>query len=367
MEIDGVGGSAGFDPGIGGVPEAVPMEAPPVAPEPASNEPVGYSMEDTFEPAAEPAEEAFFDAPSDDANATTLNSVNGYLDSNLYNAKTDSASSSSNTTGPGATTGVKPLPTGKPNSFYDGAILGGDGNAYPAGTPLSEIPPTRPSNGNGSGTTLFVNGISTPLDSAFGNLQTVADGTGTNVYGVYNATEGFVSDIVQRTLDNLRLGHDAAVSSLTNTLYQELSAGHQLNVIGHSAGAATLSRALSEVSRRFNIDYLDSVPPNPNESWGDIHNLWAKADQYAQQKLSNLNVETWGGASNRFTGGPHYTHYVNTADPVPMGFGWGTDNSDDPNARVVRFFTPPSSATDPLEVHSLPVYLAARDRDRRSR
>lgn len=231
-----------------------------------------------------------------------------------------------------------PLPPGQPNKAYDGQLIGGDGNAYPAGTPLTDVPPTRPQHGPGKGTLIFVNGMGESRGSNKNQLQTMANGTGMNVVGVYNATEGSVKDLIQAAGDKLDLGKNACVDALADLVYSKLKSGEAVRIAGHSQGALITSRALSDVKNRLMLE--DGL-----------------SEAEATAKLAKIGVETFGGAAGKYPDGPRYVHYVNRSDFVPMALGVGRPGSTPgKGARVVTFGFP-----NPLkmfgESHSTQTYF----------
>ncbi len=197
-----------------------------------------------------------------------------------------------------------------PDRVFDGMFVGAGGQAFPPGTPLSQVPGVTPRNNpNPSQTIVYVNGIGNDKDTQFRSLQQIADTTGSRVVGVHNATEGQIADLAQCVKDKLDKGRNPAVDTLADTLYTELKAGRSVHVMGHSQGGLITSRALKDVYRRLRIE--DGL---------------SKAD--TEKVMSRLNVETFGAAACTYPDGPRYVHYVNDKDLVPTLFGLG--GSSDP-------------------------------------
>lgn len=256
----------------------------------------------------------------------------------VQNRQTVSPAVASQRTAPVAAARATPLPPGQPNKAYDGQLIGGDGNAYPAGTSLTDVPPTRPTNGPAKGTLIFVNGMGESRASNKNQLQTMANGTGMNVVGVYNATEGSVKDLIQAAGDKLDLGTNKCVDALSDLVYSKLKAGEPVRIAGHSQGALITSRALSDVKNRLMLE--DGL-----------------SEAEATAKMGKIGVETFGGAAAEYTDGPRYVHYVNRSDFVPMALGVGRPGSDPgKGAKVVSFGWP-----NPLkmfgESHSTSTYF----------
>jgi hypothetical protein len=219
-----------------------------------------------------------------------------------------------------------PAPDGGPDKAYDGFLVGGNGKtSYPPGTRLEDVPAIRPNNGKqATETIIFVNGIGESRASGANarHLQEIANSTGQNVVGLYNATEGTLNDLVQALKDKKDLGTNHAVDSLAQLVYGKLKSGEGVHLMGHSHGALVSARALEDVKNRLMLE--DGM-----------------SKQAAESLLSKVKVETMGGASAHFTDGPRYVHYVNRADLVPMAFGLGRAGSDPGRgAKVVKFGFP---------------------------
>lgn len=186
---------------------------------------------------------------------------------------------------------------------FDGHLVGNDGTTYAPGTPLAEINAVTPASGITNDRTIIqVNGISTDVSGQLTSLQAIADQTGSRVIGLHNATAGGLRDVVQSLGDKVDLGNNPAVDSLADTIYNELKAGRQVDLMAHSQGAIITSRALADVSNRLQLE--DGM-----------------SQQNAEALLGNVRAETFGGAARRYPDGPQYVHYVNKKDFVPMAFG----------------------------------------------
>lgn len=188
---------------------------------------------------------------------------------------------------------------------FDGFYVGADGNTYSPTTPLNEIPAVQPSDGRTPNETLiYVNGVNTTKDGQYGSLQAIADQTGAQVIGIHNSTEGSFVDVIQSIGDKLDIGTNPAVDTLADTVYNEISAGRTVHLMAHSQGALITSRALQDVKNRLMLE--DGM-----------------SRREAESLLSNVKVETFGGAAGSYPNGPQYVHYVNRRDPIAALFGLG--------------------------------------------
>lgn len=241
-------------------------------------------------------------------------------------------------TGPAAAgrTGAVPEPAGKSAKSYDGMLVGANGQVFnPATTSLQDVPAVQPQNGQAPrGTTIFVNGINTQPGGAANQMQTYANTTGNQVVGVYNATEGMLKDIIQSAGDKFDIGKNKAVDNLSDLIYSELQAGRPVQIAGYSQGAVITERALTDVKNRLMLE-------------GGM----SRSD--AERAMSNVTVETFGGAGSNFPDGPKYTHYVNRADVVPQLFGVGAPFSDPGAGAEVRKF----NTWNPFKAHGWDKYM----------
>lgn len=209
----------------------------------------------------------------------------------------------------GLSTALNPLsvrfPWQKPptDKQFDGHFVGANGQTFAPGTPLNQIPAVTPAGGvRNNETLIYVNGIRTNVAGQANSLQAIADQSGSRVIGVHNATEGTGVDLLQSFGDKLDIGNNPAVDTLSDTVYKELRAGRDVHLLAHSQGALITSRALQDVKNRLMLE--DGM-----------------TRQNAEALMNNIRVETFGGASRRFTDGPQYVHYVNRNDGVPQAFG----------------------------------------------
>jgi hypothetical protein len=194
---------------------------------------------------------------------------------------------------------------GQPDRVHDGKYVGAGGQTFAPTTPLRDIPAVTPRNNpNANQTVLYVNGIQTTKDAQANSLQAIADTTGARVIGIHNATEGMTTDLAQCVKDKLDKGHNPAVDTLADTLYNEIKAGRDVHLMAHSQGGLISSRALGDVYKRLRIEDRMS-------------------EQDARGLMGRINVETFGAAAMRYPDGPNYVHYVNRGDPVPGLFGLG--------------------------------------------
>lgn len=190
-----------------------------------------------------------------------------------------------------------------PDTDFDGAFVGANGQTFSPDTRLSDVPAVTPRAGvTNNETLIYVNGIRTNVQGQVNSLQAIADQSGSRVVGIHNATQNSAADILQSLGDKLDIGNNPAVDTLADTVYNELRAGREVHLLAHSQGAIITSRALQDVKNRLTAE--DGM-----------------SHRDAEALMSNIKVETFGGASRRFPDGPQYVHYVNRNDGVPQAFG----------------------------------------------
>lgn len=214
-----------------------------------------------------------------------------------------------------------PVADNLPEKAYDGMYVGANGQAYSSNTPLSQIPAVMPRKGATlHHTILYVNGITTDKPGQFSNMQVIANTTGAPIIGIHNSTEGAANDIKQCALDKIDCGLNPAHDTLTKTILSELKQGHSVHIMAHSQGGLITARSLARVET---ILYKQEIAKR-----GSMLNPFIKsaANEEVQRLLGKITVETFGAASTAYIDGPHYIHYINNADNVPVQLGLGSSD-----------------------------------------
>ena len=165
---------------------------------------------------------------------------------------------------------------------FDGYFLGKSGVPVP---PKEACPEPVGEEGD---LVYYVNGVDTDISKQMEDMRRIAKHGRCRVLGIHNATAGLVRDLGECLGDKLGMGENLAVASVKELLRHSLESGLQVSLVGHSQGALICSRALRETGSEL---------------------------------LSNVHLETAGGASYTYPEGPRYTHRVNRYDPVPLLFG----------------------------------------------
>jgi len=167
-------------------------------------------------------------------------------------------------------------------------------------------------------TIFYVNGISTDRTTHCQTLKQIGDMTCATVIGVYNATEGGLSDAMQTAKDRQLIhaaaggkkdltedGRNPAVNTLSDLVVMERESGQPVEIFAHSQGGAVTSLALYDANNQ-----LKAGSPSPN----------AGLD-------SNVKVTSFGSAAPMWVDGPQYNHYVHVNDLTPMTLGLGDRKS----------------------------------------
>src|SRR5689334_4741944 len=114
-----------------------------------------------------------------------------HIDSPAARAVSTPATNPSASSAPTAATAraaAVPEPAGKSPKSYDGMYLGANGQFFnPASTSLQDIPTIKPQNGESKGLTVFVNGVGGKPNGVVDQMQQLANVSGNNVVGIYNA------------------------------------------------------------------------------------------------------------------------------------------------------------------------------------
>lgn len=207
---------------------------------------------------------------------------------------------------PPAPVAPEPLPDDREYSEYDGCYLGSGQSFYSASTDWRSIPMISASaEFNNRTPILYVNGITLPPHQAYGNALKLSRAAEQPVLAIYNATEGEVADVLQAIGDKFSVGDPASVKTIRGIILSAALNNESLKLAGESHGALQIARALEETK---------SI----------LQNRHGMSRAEAEQRLGNMDVETFGGASWKYTDGPRYIHYVNDCDSVPYHFGLTT-------------------------------------------
>lgn len=194
----------------------------------------------------------------------------------------------------------------------DGRMIGcGCPKTDPA--PAGQVPPPIGPGGKadpGAPTVFYVNGINTTPEQACTTAKSLA-AKGMNVVAVYNAHEGFASDVVQTLDDKSDLGANPSVDALTEQILAKVRRGEEVNIIAHSQGGAITSRALLHARQTLEAEKMSS------ESDGDQRSV--------DEMMSLVSVQTFGSAAGSYPDGPRYRHTINKNDPTPQIVGIGPD------------------------------------------
>jgi len=163
-------------------------------------------------------------------------------------------------------------------------------------------------------TIFYVNGITTDRKTHCETLKQIGDMTCATVVGVYNATEGGLTDAMQTAKDRQLIhaaaggrkdlttdGRNPAVNTLSDLVVMERESGNKVEIFAHSQGGAVTSLALYDANNQ-----LKAGSPSPNAGLDD-----------------NVKVTSFGSAAPRWVDGPQYTHYVHVNDLTPMTLGLG--------------------------------------------
>lgn len=192
---------------------------------------------------------------------------------------------------------------------------------------------------------VYVNGISTPYkppkkngDGICKTMRLIAEGTCSEVTGVYNATEGFGKD-VDECIDNINKASDSkAVDPLKNAILQAAIDKRPTRIFAHSQGGLITQEAIASAKRELEQDE-------------------GLTSEEAEQRLENVEIVSFGTAILGWPKGPRYQRYTNTADPIPPMI-LGTQTSyptstlgDSATAERHHVFTKPH--LNPIDSHSM--------------
>jgi hypothetical protein len=187
----------------------------------------------------------------------------------------------------------------------DGKLIGAHA-IYDSATALESIEGIKPHEAtasDGHARVVYINGIWNDEAIQRDTMQRIADATGAEVIGLHNATGATKSeDVLQCLEDKLDMGKNAAVDSMAHLIAESVRSGEPLNVIAHSQGALCTSRAVDHAIRELRESGMD--PDSIKDG------------------MTNVHIQTFGGAAHTYPDGPQYFHHINIHDPVPTTFGY---------------------------------------------
>ncbi len=191
---------------------------------------------------------------------------------------------------------------------HDGQMFGVDGAVYdPYHVPLGEMHGVMragaAADDSSHARVVYINGIWTDSATQRETMQHIAEATGAEVVGLHNATAAWnVADLAQCVEDKADFGRNLAVESLAHLIEESVRSGEPLNILAHSQGALCTSRAVEHAIRELRAEHMD--------------------ESSIKDALTNVHIQTFGGAALTYPDGPQYYHHVNVGDPVPEMFGY---------------------------------------------
>lgn len=216
--------------------------------------------------------------------------------------------------------GLKPLWAHVPD--IHGYLMGGDRRLYPPEASLRTLPPVKASGRSRDHEVpphqkvdlIHVNGITTPAEKQFNDLQRLANalsqpqanGMQAEVRGIHNGTDGMLNDLVQATRDKLSRGRNPPLETLKNKILDRVRAREPVNLVVHSHGSILAARALREAKLALQMEF-------------------GKTKEEAESMMADtVRVLTAAPSSWNYPNGPRYLHLVNRMDAVTMGIGLGS-------------------------------------------
>lgn len=243
----------------------------------------------------------------------------------------------------------------------DGAYMGANQKFYNGSSVnLSSVPAVKPTNRPHNGAeVIYVNGIDTDPKLADSNMQQFANKTGAAVRGVYNATFGIGTDVLQAGRD-LFGAQNKATAQLTQTIYHTIKkqgAAGNMHLFLESQGAIIGSNALTAVRNRLLDEYGYKRFHNPFD--GDQRKRNENALKTVDAMMGKIKVETYGGATPEYPDGPKYIHFVRTKDPVAFNLGMASLGRTHPgrDAVIVQL---PNLGGGPINEHVVRNYVPHR-------
>ncbi|KPA09399.1 Synuclein, partial [Candidatus Magnetomorum sp. HK-1] len=189
----------------------------------------------------------------------------------------------------------------------------------------------------------YTNGINTSKESMCRTMQKIADLTCSQVFGIYNATEGMGSDLTE-CLENIQSDDAPSVLTQEKLILEKLQSDppKPVTIYAHSQGGLitqlALKKAITEVTLQFTTE----------------EELNAFLSKY-------ITIKSFGTVVFGWPKGPNYEHFTNICDPVPVVISSVQLNNkehvldDHPDAMHHLFRKP---FLNPIDAHSMDnVYL----------
>ena len=153
----------------------------------------------------------------------------------------------------------------------------------------------------------YTNGIRNTDGEACESMKRIAEARCVEVVGIYNATDGFLSDIGECVEDINRTGATPAVRSQLIYLRQQLAVPGNAPVVlyAHSQGGLITQRALVRLKRQY-------VYQNRIDGMS-----MSQANAAAERSLGRVQVYSFGTAEQGWPVGPVVHRSTNEYDPVP--------------------------------------------------
>lgn len=236
-----------------------------------------------------------------------------------------------------------PLASGK----YDGHLVGVGGRIGEVsneGVTVSPVLPRSARVQNESSPTLFVNGVLNTMGDQLTAMQGLADSLTQGIVGMHNATAGGFKDVLEALGQRLNLHTPRVVDAVSKHVLDQLrwKSEAPISLVAHSQGALVVSQALDKVIATLKKSGVPSLE--------------------IEQRLSRIEVTTFGGVAATYPDGPKYTHLINDADPLP-GSATALGFSPGKGAKVLHFKDAAKETGDEtFGPHLLATYLKAYDK-----
>lgn len=200
--------------------------------------------------------------------------------------------------------------------------------------------PFTPEMAEGKEIVLFQAGIMTGdegFEEGLARIQKQYEGQNVLVIGIRNQTDGLINDTLQALSDRVQGEgfargdvNNPAITTMHNTLLEQLQNGRPVTIEAHSQGGAIASVSLQLLYE----DY--------------------KAGRITAEQFANIHVKTYGSFGTDYPPGPRYDHYINPADLVPLSANFLNvlDNPLD-LADQMRYFKNVHITLDPMSLHPL--------------
>ena len=198
----------------------------------------------------------------------------------------------------------------------DGQYMGNDCPNSSASPPAQgRLPKGCPAGAN-LPTVIYTNGINTDPKAACATMHNIADTRCVQVIGVYNASFGMMTDLLDCKNNIDKAGTEPSAHSQARLIQEKLSKNppERVTIYAHSQGGLITQEGINEANTKMKRELALKL-----KKQGMSQQEAEKESRLrVREQMSNLDVHSFGTAEAGWPSvGANYHQMTNTADPVP--------------------------------------------------